>query len=173
MVSATPSPRPGGFSLIELMVTLAVVAVLAAAALPFAQSWRDSNRQLQMRSQLMSGIAQARALALRNPNGFTSTDSTPVEVARLSYDSGSRILRLTSKNADGSWPASNTTPLWQSTAPSGDLSLRLVGTGDNFTCVAYDSRGRPLNSGTCALPADTRQVAVNVSSQGAINVDLL
>ena len=73
----TPSRRPCGFSLIELMITVALVAVLAVAAMPFAQSWMDGNRQLQVHSRLLMGVAQARALALRNPNGFISTSGTP------------------------------------------------------------------------------------------------
>lgn len=38
--------RAAGFTLVELMVTLAIMAVLAAAGTPFALSWMESNRQV-------------------------------------------------------------------------------------------------------------------------------
>ena len=61
------SRRVAGFSLVELMVTLAVMAVLAATGTPFAREWIDSNRQIQARNVMWEAVSQARSLALRNP----------------------------------------------------------------------------------------------------------
>ena len=168
----TPSRRPCGFSLIELMITVALVAVLAVAAMPFAQSWMDGNRQLQVRSRLLMGVAQARALALRNPNGFISTSGTPQESALLHYDTSSRTFRLAGRQADGTWPAADAVAPWQSIAPTGNVSLLLASTETAFACVAFDTRGRLFGTGTCALPTGVRQVAVKVGSLEPLYVDL-
>ena len=178
----TPSRRPCGFSLIELMITVALVAVLAVAAMPFAQSWMDGNRQLQVRSRLLMGVAQARALALRNPNGFISTSGTPQESARLYYDTSSRTFWVEGRKDDGTWreppeppePADDYDPLvpWQSIAPTGNVSLLLASTETAFACVAFDTRGRLFGTGTCALPTGVRQVAVKVGSLEPLYVDL-
>lgn len=167
----TPSRRPCGFSLIELMITVALVAVLAVAAMPFAQSWMDGNRQLQVRSRLLMGVAQARALALRNPNGFISTSGTPQESARLYYDTSSRTFRVAGRKDDGTGPADDAV-VWQSIAPTGNVSLLLASTETAFACVAFDTRGRLFGTGTCALPTGVRQVAVKVGSLEPLYVDL-
>lgn len=164
----TPSRRPCGFSLIELMITVALVAVLAVAAMPFAQSWMDGNRQLQVRSRLLMGVAQARALALRNPNGLISTSGTPQESARLYYDTSSRTFRVAARQANGTWAV---VP-WQSIAPTGNVSLLLASTETAFACVAFDTRGRLFGTGTCALPTGVRQVAIKVGSLEPLYVDL-
>ena len=167
----TPSRRPCGFSLIELMITVALVAVLAVAAMPFAQSWMDGNRQLQVRSQLLMGVAQARALALRNPNVFISTSGTPQESARLYYDTSSRTFRVAGRKAIGTGPADDAV-VWQSIATTGNVSLLLASTETAFACVAFDTRGRLFGTGTCALPTGVRQVAVKVGSLEPLYVDL-
>ena len=175
----TPSRRPCGFSLIELMITVALVAVLAVAAMPFAQSWMDGNRQLQVRSRLLMGVAQARALALRNPNGLISTSGTPQESARLYYDTSSLTFRVAGRKDDGTWPEppdpagdpEDDVP-WQSSAPTGNVSLLLASTETAFACVAFDTRGRLFGTGTCALPTGVRQVAVKVGSLEPLYVDL-
>ncbi|MFC4728240.1 prepilin-type N-terminal cleavage/methylation domain-containing protein [Coralloluteibacterium thermophilus] len=175
MVAAPAPSRPQrGFTLIELVVTLLIVALLALAALPFARAWTDGNRQLQMRSQLMEGIGHARALALRNPHGLT-TDAAgaPVEAARLAYDAGTHGLRVVQRRADGTWPTGAEPPAWQSPPLAGDVSLRLAGHGGAFRCVAFDTRGRPLGSGECALPPGVRALAVGVGNLDPLDVDLL
>ena len=176
----TPSRRPCGFSLIELMITVALVAVLAVAAMPFAQSWMDGNRQLQVHSRLLMGVAQARALALRNRNNFISTSGTPQESARLYYDTSSRTFRVAGRKAIGTGPADDAVEPWQddpevpwqSSAPTGNFSLLLASTETAFACVAFDTRGRLFGTGTCALPTGVRQVAVKVGSLEPLYVDL-
>ena len=140
--------------------------------MPFAQSWMDGNRQLQVHSRLLMGVAQARALALRNPNGLISTSGTPQESARLYYDTSSRTFRVAGRKDDGTWPGPADEVPWRSSAPTGNVSLLLASTETAFACVAFDTRGRLFGTGTCALPTGVRQVAVKVGSLEPLYVDL-
>lgn len=61
--------RQRGFSLIELMVTIAVLAILVAIGLPSFQSSMRSNRVATGTNELTASINLARTEAIRSPNG--------------------------------------------------------------------------------------------------------
>lgn len=176
--------RSAGLTLVELAIVLLILALLALAAAPFTRAWVDGNRQLQMRSRLMEGVGQARALALRNPRGFA--DGGAAETVRLSYDATTHALRLEQKNANGSWPDPDAPPYWQSPGLAGEFALKLAGAGDfadvaafdsagdAFACVAFDTRGRPVaGSSACPLPAGKRRIAIGIRNQEPVYVELL
>ena len=150
-----------GFTLIELAVTLVLMALLMLMAVPFARGWIDNNRQLQIRSLLWEGISQARALALRNPNAVLYVDpasgiSNPVVCLRFSND-GKLSVNLSSLphgSIVASCVASSAQPVWSVTLPH-DVDLRLVDSQQNltaqtlpstkpFTCLALNSRAQRL-----------------------------
>lgn len=58
-----------GFSLIELMVTIAVLAILVTIGLPSFQGSMRSNRVATGVNELMASIALARSEAIRSPGG--------------------------------------------------------------------------------------------------------
>ncbi len=58
--------RVRGFTLVELMVTVAVLAVLMAIGYPSFQSTLRSNRVATGSNELMAGFALARSEAIRN-----------------------------------------------------------------------------------------------------------
>ena len=69
--------QAAGFSLVELMIALAVLAIVVAVALPSFQGSLRSNRVTSTTNELMASISLARSEALRNPNGAvlcTTTD---------------------------------------------------------------------------------------------------
>lgn len=68
--------RQWGFSLIELMVVVAITAILLAIGLPSFQGALRSNLVTTTANELMSSFALARTEALRSPGGaaICSTD---------------------------------------------------------------------------------------------------
>ncbi|MGE8232192.1 MAG: pilus assembly FimT family protein [Stenotrophomonas sp.] len=165
------SRRATGFSLIELMVTLAVMAVLALASMPFARQWIDSNRQMQARNLLWEAVSQTRSLALRNPEHVIGAATS----ARLQRSERSlQVLR-----GDGN------EVLWQGELPRGG-EYRLTGgddyadaealqaAADQLSCVAFDNRGQRLpGAASCSSGATHSRIAVGMNSQDPLYVDLL
>ncbi|MGY0611125.1 GspH/FimT family pseudopilin [Luteimonas sp. A501] len=61
--------RLSGFSLIELMITIAVLAVLLAIGLPSFQGSMRSNRVATGTNELIASMSLARSEAIRSPGG--------------------------------------------------------------------------------------------------------
>jgi type IV fimbrial biogenesis protein FimT len=59
------APRAAGFTVVELMVTLAVVAILAAMAVPTMRSVIENSHIRATGQSLQNGLAMARAEAVR------------------------------------------------------------------------------------------------------------
>lgn len=61
--------RSWGFSLIELMVTVAVLAILVAIGLPSFQGSMRSNRVATGTNEFVASLSLARSEAIRSPGG--------------------------------------------------------------------------------------------------------
>lgn len=168
MVKRTAS---AGFTLIELVITFAIMALLLLAATPFARSWIDSNRQLMVQSQLLEGIGQARALAMRNPGAQAPGEP----VTRLKYDTdGNRLSVEWTADGQTAWALSlGTVPgLALVQADATDFADPDASAGASaFSCAAFDSRGLRLPSATGC--ASNERISIGVNSQELLYVHLL
>lgn len=145
-----------GFTLIELMVGLALSAMLALLAVPFTMSWMASARQIQVRGDLADAVGRAKALALRN-----AAERTPGEaVARVRVVDGSIEV----------WDVADAVRVWSAAVPS-DVRLRLADRTTDYACTSFNSRGWPIDDGTCRQ-IDPR-LALMVEGQETLDVELL
>lgn len=79
MPHAAPRRHTGGFSVVELLVVLAVVGILAAVAGPGMAAWVRDSRLTAASESLANGLRMAREEAIRRSHGvvFTTTNDTP------------------------------------------------------------------------------------------------
>lgn len=155
--------RQAGFSLVELMVTLAVMAVLAAAGTPFALSWIDSNRQMQARNLMWEAVSQVRAQALRNSGQVVLGQAA----AQLQLSGNTlQVVRAGSNDV-----------VWTGDLPSGARAKMVSASGDagdTLSCVAFSNRGLRLPAASgCTTGAEQSRIAIGLGNQDPLHVDLL
>nr|WP_321270731.1 prepilin-type N-terminal cleavage/methylation domain-containing protein [uncultured Tolumonas sp.] len=124
--------RYSGFSLIELMVVLAVMSILATLGTALTQSWSSSN-QLQLGKNLLTqGAAHAKSLALRNGSG---TNSNTVAAFLVLKNNMLCVLNGTATTLDCS------SPVWQT-----QLKVSASINSASTQCIGWNSMGlqRPL-----------------------------
>jgi len=55
-----------GFTLMEVVVTIALLSILAAISLPVTSSWRENAQKKEVAREVVSLLRRARSLALQN-----------------------------------------------------------------------------------------------------------
>lgn len=69
MLNALPKSKPLGFSLIELMIGITILAILLGVAMPSFQAWLRNTQIRNAAESVTNGLQRARAEAvLRNTN---------------------------------------------------------------------------------------------------------
>ena len=154
-----PPRRARGFPLVELMVTIAVGAILAMVAMPFTASWVDSARQMEARNLLREGAGHARAVALRNPAGV------PVAEAAVRLRTGDDGLLEVVQRV----PGGTDVVAWQGRIHP---SLTLKTAAGNFSCIDYSSRGATMAKDAACVVAP-RVSVVGRDPEEPIDVELL
>ncbi len=120
-----------GMSLIELMVTVAIVTVLALLSLPLTQAWVDNAHLNYAEDTLYEGYSTARALALQNPGNVTG----PAVAASLV---------LVDNTLQVSLPPAGSEAVWTGRVDS-RFTLSLT-TGDCNNNLAFTNNGLPTDS---------------------------
>lgn len=162
--------RIQGFTLVELMVTIAIIAIVAAIAFPnFENSFR-SNRVATTTNELISSLALARTEAIRNPTGAAICPSA----------------NGTSCDAAGAW--GNGWVVWIDLDEDGqvDPAERVVRhvqarhrtlVGGESDPIRFDNRGRTVNGARalsiqpedCASDSDMkRQLTISATGQARV-----
>ncbi|MBE1161863.1 pilus assembly FimT family protein [Dyella acidiphila] len=163
-----------GLSLIELMVTLALLAFLVMVGLPLTSAWVQSAHQRDAAGMLTEGLGRAKALALRNPQGLTD-QSLPVAVTCLS----GRNLSVVAADASGAdcsqsqqWGMQLPTDASIVQAPLLASASTTAAAAVAMQCVAFNERGIALSTSVGSLTCTSSSLNVLVGSQDAFNVQL-
>lgn len=141
----------GGFTLLELMITLVVLAVLAAIAFPNFRYTLQSNHVATRVNMLVGSLAFARSEAVRSSQGAGVCASANGTACGTDWTSGWLV-----------WDDSN----GNGVLDSGETVVRYVSPDSGVTAqgpaggiVAFDSRGRRTDSSAVSFsitPADCR-----------------
>ncbi len=140
-----------GFTLIELMVTLAILAMLLLMAAPLAADWVHGARTLQARGTLVQGFENAKALALRNPCADPNATGTPAAAALEAKIEGTTVtLNVLAQGGSGcALLGARPNPQWTARLPDGvglTLNGTLLTTSSTPLTVNLDNRGLPAAS---------------------------
>ncbi|WP_303638583.1 MULTISPECIES: GspH/FimT family pseudopilin [Stenotrophomonas] len=158
--------RSNGFTLVELMVTIAVVAILSTLAYPSFQSTIRSNRVTTINNEIIGLVNLARSEAVRSNRGGGICGSSDGSTCDGTWSGG--MLAFADADRDGQ-------------LSSGETVLRYVGGNPKLQIsgpsaeIAFDGRGRrvavadqqiELQPDTCSKGAmNRRTLTVNASGQ--------
>jgi len=170
------SAQQRGFTLIELMVTVSVAAVLLAVAAPSFSRLIASNRITTQSNEFVGGLNLARAEAVRQGQGV----SIRSESAGIDFGTGWKVFKDPAFGGGATAPATADV-IRHATTPSGRTTLRRVTlSGTTYTdattsladrmYVAFNARGgnnsgstayfRVCDANNSALPGRIVQVTV-------------
>lgn len=151
-----------GFTLLELMVTVSIAAILLALALPSFQSSMRSNRVATATNELLASLALARSEAVRNTRGAGLCTSADGASCGGGWNSG--WLVWADPNGNGVVDAGETVIRYS----QGKASTVITGSA---TSIAFTPRGRAAGGlqTISIVPSDAttpaRCVTINVTGQ--------
>lgn len=153
--------RQSGFTLVELMITIALLAFLLMLGNPLTATWTAGAQQQSAESLIREGIGRAKALALRNPQ--QKNGGLAAVVLRLCSSDSTRELKLY-RDPDATCSTSNAD--WVAQLPRQPLIE--VG-DDDFSCLTFDNRATPKSDGGCT----TESISVKATAHATIEIPLL
>ena len=143
-----------GFTLIELMVTVALLAILLMMVAPLTSGWSDRNQVQSAKSSLKTAISQARVSAIRNTENKKSNEAA----ASVCIDSTNLTVNAYSITGSNT-VCDNANNLLKTTAYANGISFKQGATA--ITCFVFSPDGILLSSGSCATTLDTITIKKN------------
>ncbi|WP_428240330.1 pilus assembly FimT family protein [Gynuella sp.] len=133
-----------GFSLVELMIAIAIMSILMIMGAPLTRAWVANAHIAHAQNVLAEGYATARALSLKNPLGVKGDN----EVASLTING--QLLSASYRDAYGT-----VNTVWQGNIDT-DVTLVLT----ESVC------GDTLQLNNLGVALDSRCLAYKISSAG-------
>lgn len=155
----------GGFTLLELMVTVTIAAILLAVALPSFQGSIRSNRVATTTNEALASFALARSEAIRNTRGAGVCASADGATCAADWNSG--WLVWSDANGNSAVDAGEAIVRYS----QGKDSVNMVATA---ATVTFDSRGRARGGAQTVniVPVGVATPArcINISTTGQTRV---
>lgn len=157
--------RQSGFTLIELMVTIAVLAILLAMGLPSFQHSLRSNRAATATNEILASVSLARSEAIRSTRGGGLCSSNNGTACNGNWGDGWMVWA--DANGNGAFDGGDTVLRYS----RGNSRLAATGPG---AVVAFDARGRrrsaadqtfTLRPAECGGQPLQRTLTINASGQ--------
>lgn len=158
--------RNRGFTLIELMVTVAVLAILLTIALPSFKGVIQSNRVATSTNELIATLSLARSEAIRNSRGSGVCASSAGAACDGTWEQGLMVWGDT--NGNGEFDAAEPVLRFLVVNPQMELSAQAG-------VVAFDGRGRRRGSdfAIALQPKDCESLpyrrAIGINATGQIS----
>jgi type IV fimbrial biogenesis protein FimT len=157
-----------GLTAVELMVVLAILAILVSLATPAWQSFMARQKRDVLASQLTAHLALARSMAISRGR------SVALSTLGDGWHSGWRVHLEMQRN--GKWDFGE--PVLAN--HTGDTQARMVGNGPLRRYVIFGSDGRPVQSNGSFLagsiqictPSNPEVIALVMSASGRIRQEL-
>lgn len=131
-----------GFTLVELMVTIAVLAILAAIAFPSFQSTFRSNRLAGSTNELMASLALARTEAVRGARGGGLCASTDGQSCDGEWSDGWIVWADGPGGKSGEFDA-DADSIVRHVGSRPGIALEASSGGGQAAEIGLDARGRP------------------------------
>lgn len=164
-MSHTRQRNAQGFTLVEVMVVVALLAIVAGMGTYFSVDFLHKAQRREARDQFSMGYRKAKSMAMRNVSALTGN-----EVATLVCLGSDQVLRVYVRD-DTTSPATalptscistGITPVWSAQIAGGSATTVFHAGGEtmNWSCMALNRWGRSvahsLDSSTCTLPDELR-----------------
>lgn len=169
-----------GVTLIELMVGLALIALLTSLAQPGFANWMMNSRIRATAESLQNGLQTARSQAVqRNTTVFFSMVNKLTSDCALATDGRNWIISL--DNPEGKCdvaPSDSTTPRILQIRPAaetrGDLNVSSTASNVSFSGFGRPTAGLTIdiqgNADTCLPKGDVRCLRLVLSTSGAVRI---
>lgn len=168
---SNPSNKIRGFTTVELLVTLAIAAILMAVAAPSLRSMFMLNRVQGAASEFQSALMIARAEAIkRGGDARVTIVANSMTGGTPDWTSGLTVFYDETANANGNAPTTDGSKLIMKTSALPDGVAASV----NFNHLIYNGRGRSISSsggflsGTAAFgtsESDWRCLIISISGR--------
>ena len=144
-----------GFTLVELMVTLSLLAVVLVSGVALTSGWVDDARINEGGSQMETAYAKARAAAIKN-----STGSTGTAAAVLCINSGVVYVHTGIPGTCGQ------NSLWNATLAGGTgTQVKNADASALFNCIGIGNRGYQVSTVVASAPC-TSTILISINRGG-------
>ena len=154
--------KPGGFTLVELMVTLVLLGMLVAVVAPMGGGWSKNAHRLMTQNALNEAVGRARGAALRNAMAATGDD--PVAAVCVK-DQEIYVL----EGVTGTAPSCTTNAGNESWRQKINAGVSITQGGADYQCSCFNNHGL-LTLSSCNT-CSTSSTFVIATGAGANDTD--